>query len=150
MFFTVKDTLELFENKKIKTKPKIQLQEVEKIITKKDDVDIKEPTKIAAVSKPLLQQPQPVKKEVEFNNVFDEYLHDLDLASGNSYGVTSTKSWIKLQLRYKTKDKQEELLSRYREIYLEHYNKEPVEHKKANAGEYRANVWLRETIEKWR
>lgn len=35
----------------------------------------------------------------------------------------------------------------YIDIWRQHFEDEPVEHKKSNAGRYAANVWLRETID---
>ena len=78
--------------------------------------------------------------------LIDEILSDLSLSSGNSRGVNSTKTFIDTMLHFKQENQKQELLRQYRAIYLDNYNKEPVKHKKANAGEYMANVWLRELI----
>ncbi|APC97666.1 hypothetical protein [Francisella frigiditurris] len=127
--YTLESRLEKYKTKyQDKPKEKIEVSNIE-------ELPIKRNNKIAAVNS--MQQPQK-----PFS--IDDYLQDLNLAGGNK--SNGTKAWIKYLLRYKTRDKQESILRQYKEIYLEAYNQTLLDHQKANAGEFKANCWLRELM----
>lgn len=113
-----------------KLKEKIQLQNIEKI---KPKIVAKEnPTK-------LLQQPQ--KEQEEFIRKFSiyGYLSDIEFTPKNL-------SWIEYLLKWKPKAKQYEILKKYKRLYMEAYNETTIEHQKINAGQLKANTWLRELL----
>lgn len=54
--------------------------------------------------------------------------------------------WLRAMLQSLPITWQRELLGEYRRLWLLAYERQPVEHKKANSGRFAANTWIRETL----